>query len=105
MKILLAAFCLVLLFAACKKSTIAPYKYRGIITGYDLRECASPMCGGLFIDIDGNASQYRTRETLTELGINESAKFPINVSLDYRPDTGVFAQYDYIIVTKIKVIE
>ncbi|HTD97888.1 MAG TPA: hypothetical protein VK668_01310 [Mucilaginibacter sp.] len=104
MKILLPVLCLVLLFTACKKSSVAPYKYRGTITGYDLRECFAPVCGGLFINIDGNTTHYRTRETLTELGISESTKFPISISLDYKPDTGVFASYQYIIVTKIKVI-
>jgi hypothetical protein len=109
MKTLILIFCLGLIIAGCKKGSVSPYQSQGVLTGYDLRMCPSPLCGGLLITIKNDTTKnpppfYHANQTLTQLGINESTKFPINVSLNYKPDTGIFATYNYIIVTQIKVV-
>jgi hypothetical protein len=109
MKTLILIFCLGLIIAGCKKGSVSPYRSQGVLTGYDLRMCPSPLCGGLLINIKNDTTKkpppyYHTNQTLTQLGISESTTFPINVSLNYKPDTGIFGTYNYIIVTQIKVI-
>jgi len=109
MKKLIPIFCLVLIFGACKKSGVKPGQSQGIITGYDLRKCASPMCGGILINIENDTAKnpppfYHINGTLAQLGISEDAKLPINVSLNYKPDTGILATYHYIVVTNMTVV-
>jgi hypothetical protein len=109
MKTLLITLSIFLLLTGCKKGSVNPYHSAGVITGYDLRLCPSPMCGGLLITIKNDTAKnalayYDIDSTLAQLGISESTKFPINVSLDYKPDTGVYGSYGYIIVTHIKVV-
>ncbi len=109
MKALLIFLCFALIFIGCKKSTVGPYKSQGTITGYDLRECPTPGCGGLEIIIKNDTAKnppsfYLINSTLPQLGISADTKFPINVSLNYKPDTGIFAHYNYILVSQIKVI-
>jgi hypothetical protein len=110
MKLLAIAFCLGLLFASCKKNNETPYQSDGVLTGYDLRMCPSLLCGGLLITIKNDTaknppSYYHINSSLAQLGINENTRFPINVNLNYKKDTGIFATYNYIIVTKIKVVK
>jgi hypothetical protein len=93
----------------CKKTGQAQYQSRGVITGYDLRLCPFPLCGGMFINIHSDTaknglSYYKINSSLQQLGISDSTKFPINVELNWKPDTLPFSKYNYILVTKIKVI-
>ncbi|MBS1533177.1 MAG: hypothetical protein JSU01_22955 [Bacteroidetes bacterium] len=105
MKIQILAALLFLAFAGCKKNYFKPHAlYDGVITGYDLRKCMSPACGGLFITIKNDTSQYRTSQTLSQLGIDESSKFPIAVELNYKRDTGIYHNFNYIVVTHIEVV-
>lgn len=74
-----------------------------------MRECASPACGGLLLTINNDTSKnprpfYHSRQTLTQLGLSESSKLPIGVSINYKPDTGVFAEFHYIVITRLKVL-
>jgi len=106
MKTLLTAVCLVLIFAGCKKNTVAPYQSEGVLTGYDLGEC--PTCGGIEITIKNDPTTnpppfYRINKTLGQLGISENAAFPINVSLNWKRDTTAQGFANFIIVSKIKV--
>jgi hypothetical protein len=106
MKKLIPFLCLVFILPACKKSGIVPYSSMGVITGYDPREC--PMCGGLYIIIKNDTTKnapafYDINADLQQLGINPSAKFPINVTLDWKRDTSIHGG-NYIIVSRIKVI-
>jgi hypothetical protein len=110
MKKLTLILCIGLVFAACKKTNDGPYMSQGVILGYDLRECPSPLCGGLEITIKSDTAKnpppfYHINSTLQQLGISESTKFPINVNLNYKPDTGIFKTYHYIVVTQINVIK
>jgi hypothetical protein len=102
--------CISAICLSCKKRSIAPKEYNGVITGYDPRMCASPACGGLLITIKNDTAKnppqyYHINSTLQQLGIDPNTKFPINVDLSYKPDTGIFKTYNYIIVTKIKVVD
>jgi hypothetical protein len=111
MRTLVLILCIGLFLAGCKKNNEGlPYSHQGTLTGYDARMCPSLACGGLEITVKNDTSQrpplyYRINATLAQLGISESTKFPINVSLDYTPDTGIYAKYNYILVTKIKVVK
>ena len=110
MKALIIFFCFSLIFISCKKSNQSLYQRAGVITGYDARMCPSPACGGLLITLKNDTAKnpppfYHINSTLTQLGISENTKFPINVSLNYKPDTGLFAKYNYIIISQIMVIK
>ena len=66
------------------------------------------ICGGLEITIKNDTSKnppafYEINSTLSQLGISENTKFPINVSLNWKHDTGIFGNYNYITVSQIKV--
>jgi hypothetical protein len=108
-KIVIAIF-LVSMLVACKKgNNNKPSQYDGIITGYDLRLCPSPICGGLLITLKNDTAKnpppyYHIAATLEQLGIDPHTKFPIYVDLTYKPDTGIYHTYNYIIVTHIEVV-
>lgn len=109
MKLILLILCFGFIIISCKKSNEILYQQQGVLTGYDARECASPQCGGLLITIKNDTTKnpppyYHINSTLAQLRIKESTKFPINVSLNFKPDTGIFAGYHYIIVTQIKIV-
>jgi len=96
-------------YFACKNGSVVPKQYNGVITGYDLRMCPSPVCGGLLITIKNDTAKnpplyYHIGSTLEHLGIDPNTKFPIYVDLSYKPDTGILGTYHYIIVTQIKVV-
>ncbi|HVS93378.1 MAG TPA: hypothetical protein VHE59_15170 [Mucilaginibacter sp.] len=104
--LLLLAAVLVL---GCKESAVRPYQAMASITGYDMRECASPACGGLLLTINNDTAKnppsfYHTRQTLTQLGLSGNSKLPISVNIDYKPDTGIFAEFHYIVITHLKVV-
>ncbi|MBS1533312.1 MAG: hypothetical protein JSU01_23640 [Bacteroidetes bacterium] len=109
MKKILLLICLAGAFAACKKGNNPPSHYDGVITGYDMRECASPICGGLLIMLKNDTAKnpppyYHIGSTLQQLGIDPNTKFPIYVDLTYKPDTGIYATYHWIVVTHIEVV-
>ena len=102
-------FFLGVIVAGCAKTNETPYKTQGQILGYDLRACPTPGCGGLEITIKNDTTKnppsfYLVNSTLQQLGISETTKLPVNVSFNYKPDTGIFAKYNYIIITQIKVV-
>lgn len=113
MKLLILIISLGLILAGCKKSQVvllqADYKQsHGVLTGYNSKACPEPSCGGLMINIQNDTLKnpsklYLINQTLTHLGISENTMFPINVSLSWKRDTGVFGAFNYIIVSKIQV--
>ncbi len=109
MKALICILLAGVLFWGCKKSTdTETYQNQGTITGYDMRTCASPYCGGLFFTIKNDTTKnapanYLAGTTLQALGISESTQLPINVSLNWTHDTSVPGVTNHIIVTKIRV--
>ena len=109
MKKLLLFVLVMFVFAACKKNTVVP-AHSGVLLGYDMRMCPSPMCGGLLITLNNDTaknppSYYHIGASLEQLGLDPKTKFPVNVDLSYKPDTGVFATYHYIIVTQIRIVK
>jgi hypothetical protein len=109
MKILMFFLCIGLL-SACKKSGEAPYQSRGVLIGYDPRECPATFCGGLQITIKNDTTKnpfpvYNINASLQQLGISERTKFPVNVLLNWRRDTGIFAATNLILVSKIMVVK
>ncbi|MGZ3927801.1 MAG: hypothetical protein ACXVJG_12665 [Mucilaginibacter sp.] len=100
-----------LILAGCKKTVTNPaLRSQATITGYDMRKCASPGCGGLLITIKNDTAKnprpyYQINSTLAQLGISESTKFPIYVDLTWKPDTGVYGTFHYIVVTYISIVK
>jgi len=108
MKTLLVVLCMALAVAGCKKGTVKPGAGNATLLGYDQRKCPTPGCGGLMVTLKNDTTKnprpfYLINATLEQLGLGmgTNPKFPINVNLSYRPDTGRFAGYNYIIVTHI----
>jgi len=94
-------------FAACKKGSVAPYQSQGVITGYLIPPCYynTGPCGGIEITIKDDPTKnppsfYYIDTALSQLGISPNAKFPINVSLDWKHDP---TYANYILVTSLKV--
>ena len=117
MKALVFIICLGLIFLGCKKNQTGPQtasqtgysQNQGVLVGYNMRMCAEPSCGGMIITIKNDASKnpspsYLFNGTLPNLAINDSTKFPINVILSWKRDTGVYGSYNYILISQIKVI-
>jgi len=99
MKTLIFILCLGLIFLGCKKNQTAPQagylQSQGVLVGYNMRMCPEPSCGGMIITIKNDAStnpspSYLFNGTLPNLEINDSTKFPINVILSWKRDTGVY---------------
>ena len=74
-------------------------KSSGVITGYDFRECA--CCGGYFIEIDNTKYRFDELPEGSELNLLNNPEFPINVKLDWIPDS-VACMPDMIIIQKIE---
>ncbi len=96
-----------LLFAACKKNNQTPsYQSQGAITGVDIFYCFNAgHCGGVRITIKNDTTKnappfYYIDTAITQFGISPDAKFPVNVSLNWKHDPNYPG---YIIVSKLKV--
>ncbi|MFI5161265.1 MAG: hypothetical protein ACHQHN_08305 [Sphingobacteriales bacterium] len=112
MKPIMAFFCIVLLCISCKKNHVTPLiGYRtnaGELVGYNMRMCPEPDCGGMIVHIDDDTSKnapdhYLYSGTLPDFGISNATKFPVNVTLTWKRDTGVYGSYNFIVISKIKL--
>ena len=106
---LILAFFLILLLG-CKPVNVVPYQFRGTLTGYNPRMCPEIFCGGMFVNILNDTAKnpppyYLVNKTLAQLGINGNTPFPINVELNFKRDTGYAGQYNFIVISAIKVIK
>jgi len=59
----------------------------------------------MIIHIDNDTSKnapddYLYNGTLSKLGINDTTKFPINVTLTWKRDTGLYGSYNFILIAK-----
>jgi hypothetical protein len=74
---------LLILSNSCKEDS---YMNEGIITGYDLRECA--CCGGPMITFTSDpkpySAEFKLIENEADLGITDKDTFPIYVKVDWK---------------------
>ena len=97
---MIAAFIFILIFSVSCSMEEDSYKSTGIITGYDMSECA--CCGGYFIDIERNTYRFYNIPPNSNLSLDNPV-FPIYVNLDWNPDPNACLG-DEIIVTRITEI-
>lgn len=76
----------------------------GVITGYDLRECA--CCGGLMINFLNETQSYKGEYYLisnvpADLGISDTAKFPLFVRVNWKKDS-ISCINNKVTITKIE---
>lgn len=111
MKAIILLVLLALMFAACRKSAVPPpagfMQNQAELLGYNAMLCPEPSCGGMIIHIDNDTSRnpptrYLYNGTLPNLNISDTTKFPVNVTLTWKRDTGVYGSFDYIVISKIK---
>lgn len=116
MKALFLFLGLALCFAGCKKPNEAPAQQStGVLAGIDDDYCPSLACNVIKVTINNDTAKnppafYLTGSTLSQMGISDTTRFPIKVSLDYKPDTGylatgLYAPLHFIIVSQVKVID
>lgn len=81
-KLVLVCFVLISLLACKKESNNLIH---GKITGIDTRKCASPLCGGFYIQI--NNTTYRCLEVPLNSTLDLSDEtFPVNVVVHWKKD-------------------
>jgi len=105
MKTYILILLMALTFAACKKGGVAPYQSQGVIITENLGPCLIETCWGLEITIKDDPTKnppsfYFVDTTLTQLGISDNTKLPININLDWKHDP---TANNYLIVTSLKV--
>lgn len=98
MKKLLFLFMVGLLsLSACKKEKL--YVHATLI-GIDYRKCASPMCGGWFMEIKGDTLRFLEIPEKTDINLNGELKFPIPVKVIYRKYDNEWSQIKDLIFVK-----
>lgn len=98
MKKLLFLFIVGLLsLSACKKEKLF---VDGTLIGIDYRKCASPMCGGWFIEIKGDTLRFLEMPEKTDINLNGELKFPIPVKVIYRKYDNEWSQFKDLIYVK-----
>ena len=112
MRLIIACFlCIGLLWLSCRKNSLNPltgYKTNpGELVGPNMRMCPELFCGGMIIHIDDDTTKnapdyYLYNGTLPDLGISDTTKFPINVTLTWKRDTGLAGSYNFILIAKVK---
>ena len=95
------SFVTVMLAVVVSCSAQDSLKSNGVITGYDLRECM--CCGGYFIQIDSTKYRFDQLPDSTDFTIPNNPEFPINVKLDWIPDSTA-CMPDMIIVQRIEKV-
>ena len=111
MKPTIAFFCVALLCLSCKKNRVTPligYQTNAAeLVRYNEGLCPEVFCSGMVIHIDNDTSKkalddYLYNGTLSKLGINDTTKFPVNVTLTWKRDTGVYGSYNFILIGAVK---
>jgi hypothetical protein len=87
-----------LLIFSCEKDK---YESTGTIAGADLAMCA--CCGGYFIDINGTQYRFEKSELPANFTFNDD-QLPLHVELDWKLKTESCTGYEWINISKIKVI-
>ncbi|HRD81489.1 MAG: hypothetical protein IAE84_11555 [Saprospiraceae bacterium] len=55
-----------------------------MLTGTDARRCASPYCGGWFIEINGETKRFLEIPAQTDIDLNGELEFPIPVEVEWK---------------------
>lgn len=99
-KTLLPFLFIVSLLIGCSNPT-GMTESSGTITGVDYRKCASPCCGGYFIEIDGVDGTYRALSFPEGSDLDLSNEnFPIRVRLEWSKDVSGLTCSESVIVVK-----
>lgn len=106
--LIFSILCIVVLGTSnCSKSD--QFQTKGIILGVDARKCACfdnqncGCCGFWVLQIEDKSYIFKKLPDSPKLDLN-SAKFPINVSLDFHPDPDSCAQaWGYIIIDRFRI--
>jgi hypothetical protein len=53
------------------------------LTGIDYRKCASPYCGGWFVEIDNDTLRFFETPAETDIDFNDELQFPIPVEIEW----------------------
>jgi hypothetical protein len=78
-KVVLLVFCLTLV--ACHKEDLV--SSNGKLIGIDFRKCASPMCGGWFVEIEGDTLRFFETPDKTDLDLHSEIIFPQSVKIEW----------------------
>ncbi len=76
--LLLSTLC----FPCCNKSDDLSTS-NAMLTGIDERKCASPYCGGWFLEMDGETLRFLEAPTDTNIDFNSELEFPIPVEVEW----------------------
>lgn len=68
---------LVMFFVSCKKKNSF---HTDTLLGIDYRECASPYCGGWFIEIGRDTFRFIEIPPKSNIDLNGPLKFPVKVN-------------------------
>lgn len=99
-KTLLPFLFIVSLLIGCSNPT-GMTESSGTITGVDYRKCASPCCGGYFIEIDGVDGTYRALSFPEGSDLDLSNEnFPIRVRMEWSKDVSGLICSESVIVVK-----
>ncbi len=82
MKKYLVLFSFAVLAAACCKDAGLNTGDARLI-GIDYRKCASPFCGGWFVEIDGDTLRFFETPAETDIDFNSELQFPIPVEIEW----------------------
>ncbi|MBK8503339.1 MAG: hypothetical protein IPL46_14650 [Saprospiraceae bacterium] len=78
-RMILLAFYLAIV--ACNKEDSATSN--GILIGIDFRKCASPMCGGWFVEIEGDTLRFFETPEKTNFDLHSEIIFPVPVKIEW----------------------
>lgn len=97
-KILLFVFIALLGFTACEKSDLQ--SSNAVLTGIDFRKCASPYCGGWFIEVNGETLRFFEVPIDTDIELSGDLEFPISVSITWEKYEGDWGEIQDLIKVK-----
>ena len=89
-----------LAFSACKKSSQS-LQSKGVINLDVLYTCNNCQGSSYDIAFANDTVKYHISNDLTQFGITTSAKFPVNVSVNWQPDNTVNG--NFVTITSLKV--
>lgn len=80
---ILLLFLTTLAFSCGDKSDADLSSGDAMLTGIDMRKCASPYCGGWFLEMDGETLRFLEIPSDTDIDFNSELEFPIPVEVEW----------------------